>query len=233
MDDIKKSQFFILVGLKKIILTALNKDNQILLNKKLSLNDKDLNENLGSLKKFLDQNIIDTEKRLNTYIEEINLIIDYHDFISIDVSTIYNFSNKSKQSDNTSSYLLNIKNEVLKSMANYDLVHMLITKFIVDGKDFLSISNINEHKNIFLEIKFICLKNNILQDFKETFSKYEISINKVFDHSYVNSFREPNLDNIFDLADKLKKGHNQKEILLVEKPLKDVGFFNKFFNFFN
>ena len=66
MDDIKKSQFFILVGLKKIILTALNKDNQILLNKKLSLNDKDLNENLGSLKKFLDQNIIDTEKRLNT-----------------------------------------------------------------------------------------------------------------------------------------------------------------------
>ena len=233
MDDIKKSQFFILVGLKKIILTALNKDNQILLNKKLSLNDKDLNENLGSLKKFLDQNIIDTEKRLNTYIEEINLIIDYHDFISIDVSTIYNFSNKSKQSDNTSSYLLNIKNEVLKSTVNYDLVHMLITKFIVDGKDYLSISNINEHKNIFLEIKFICLKNNIIQDFKETFSKYEISINKVFDHSYVNSFREPNLDNIFDLADKLKKGHNQKEILLVEKPLKDGGFFNKFFNFFN
>ncbi len=233
MDDIKKSQFFILIGLKKIIFTALNKDNQILLNKKLSLNDKDLNENLGSLKKFLDQNIIDTEKRLNTYIEEINLIIDYHDFISIDVSTIYNFSNKSKQSDNTSSYLLNIKNEVLKSTVNYDLVHMLITKFIVDGKDYLSISNINEHKNIFLEIKFICLKNNIIQDFKETFSKYEISINKVFDHSYVNSFREPNLDNIFDLADKLKKGHNQKEILLVEKPLKDGGFFNKFFNFFN
>tara|TARA_Y100000996_G_scaffold407493_2_gene385155 strand:+ start:852 stop:1553 length:702 start_codon:yes stop_codon:yes gene_type:complete len=233
MDDIKKSQFFILIGLKKIIFTALNKDNQILLNKNLPLNDKDLNENLGSLKKFLDQNIIDSEKRLNTYIEEINLIIDYHDFVSIDVSTIYNFSNKSKQSDNTSSYLLNIKNEVLKSMANYDLVHMLITKFIVDGKDYLSISNINEHKNIFLEIKFICLKNNILQDFKETFSKYEISINKVFDHSYVNSFREPNLDNIFDLADKLKKGHNQKEILLVEKPLKDVGFFNKFFNFFN
>ena len=233
MDDIKKSQFFILIGLKKIIFTALNKDNQILLNKNLPLNDKDLNENLGSLKKFLDQNIIDSEKRLNTYIEEINLIIDYHDFVSIDVSTIYNFSNKSKQSDNISSYLLNIKNEVLKSMANYDLVHMLITKFIVDGKDYLSISNINEHKNIFLEIKFICLKNNILQDFKETFSKYEISINKVFDHSYVNSFREPNLDNIFDLADKLKKGHNQKEILLVEKPLKDVGFFNKFFNFFN
>ena len=233
MDDIKKSQFFILIGLKKIIFTALNKDNQILLNKNLPLNDKDLNENLGSLKKFLDQNIIDSEKRLNTYIEEINLIIDYHDFVSIDVSTIYNFSNKSKQSDNISSYLLNITNEVLKSMANYDLVHMLITKFIVDGKDYLSISNINEHKNIFLEIKFICLKNNILQDFKETFSKYEISINKVFDHSYVNSFREPNLDNIFDLADKLKKGHNQKEILLVEKPLKDVGFFNKFFNFFN
>ena len=229
---LKKSIFYI-NWTKKIIFTALNKDNQILLNKNLPLNDKDLNENLGSLKKFLDQNIIDSEKRLNTYIEEINLIIDYHDFVSIDVSTIYNFSNKSKQSDNISSYLLNIKNEVLKSMANYDLVHMLITKFIVDGKDYLSISNINEHKNIFLEIKFICLKNNILQDFKETFSKYEISINKVFDHSYVNSFREPNLDNIFDLADKLKKGHNQKERLLVDKSYKEEGFFNKFFNFFN
>ena len=233
MDDIKENQFFLLIGLKKIIFAVLNKNNQILLNKKILLNDIDLNENLISLKKFLDQNIIDLEKKLNSYIEEINLIIDYDDFISIDVSTINNFNNKYKQLDNTSTYLLNIKNEVFKSTADYYLAHMLITKFIVDGKDSLSISNDNEDKNIFLEMKFICLKNNILRDFKEIFSRYEISLKNIFNYSYVNSFKEPNLDNIFDLADKLKKGYNQKEILLVDKSYKEEGFFNKFFNFFN
>ena len=118
-------------------------------------------------------------------------------------------------------------------MADHYLVHMLITKFIVDGKDFLSISNDNDYKNIFLEMKFICLKNNILRDLKEIFSKYEISLKNIFSYSYVNSFKNPNADNIFKLADKLKKGYNQKEILLLEKSSKDVGFFNKFFNFFN
>ena len=62
MDDIKENQFFLLIGLKKIIFAVLNKNNQILLNKKILLNDIDLNENLISLKKFLEQNIIDLEK---------------------------------------------------------------------------------------------------------------------------------------------------------------------------
>ena len=32
MDDIKENQFFLLIGLKKIIFAVLNKNNQILLN---------------------------------------------------------------------------------------------------------------------------------------------------------------------------------------------------------
>ena len=82
-------------------------------------------------------------------------------------------------------------------------------------------------------MKFICLKNNIIRDFKDIFSRYEISLKNIFNYSYVNSFKEPNLDNIFELADRLKKGYNQKEILLVDKSYKEEGFFNKFFNFFN
>ena len=35
MDDIKNYQFFIFIGLKKIIFAALNKNNQILFNKKI------------------------------------------------------------------------------------------------------------------------------------------------------------------------------------------------------
>ena len=68
-------------------------------------------------------------------------------------------------------------------------------------------------------MKFICLKIIILQNLKEIFSKYEISLKNIFNYSYVKSFKEPNLDNIFDLADKLKNGLNQNEILLVDKSL--------------
>ena len=59
---------------------------------------------------------------MNSYIEEINLIIDYDDFISIDVRPLIILIITYKQSDNTLTYLLNIKNEVLKSISNHDLV---------------------------------------------------------------------------------------------------------------
>ena len=54
-------------------------------------------------------------------------------------------------------------------------------------KIFHQLSNDNEHKNIFLEMKFICLKNNIIRDFKDIFSRkfHEISLKNIFNYSYI------------------------------------------------
>jgi len=132
-----------------------------------------------------------------------------------------------------SNFLINIKNDVFKDIDGFDLAHMIINKFIINGKEHLSIQNYKDHKNILFEIKFICFKSNILADLKKIFSKYGILIKNFSSYEYVNNFKKSEEDNIFDLTDKLRNGLNKKEILFINKPMKNNGFFEKFFNFFN
>ena len=164
--------------------------------------------------------------------KNINLIIDHDYFIFTDVSSINNYKIIYEQSTDTSSYLVNIKDNVLKSMKDYNLIHMIINRFIVDGKDYPFIPKERNFENIFLEIKFILLNKNTIKNLKNIFSRYEIYIDRIFNYEYVNNFRNSKLDNIFDLADKLGNGLNQNEIIFIKKPQEKRGFFEKFFNFF-
>ena len=222
-----------MIGLNQINFTVLNENKKIILEKKVLTNDLSLNQNFENLENFLHQNIFDLEKKLNNYIKEIDLIIDYNDFISVDISTIDNFNNNIDQSINISNSLMNIKDNVISNIHGYDLTHMLINKFIIDGKQYSSIPNKDDFDNTLFEIKFVCLKKDTLQSLKEIFSKYEILVKNISCYDYVNNFKGSQADNIFDLSDKLQNGLNRKEILLIDKAPKKLGFFEKFFNFFS
>ncbi len=232
MGNIKKDKYFLLIGLKQIKFIVLNEDNKILLDKEVSINDSSIQENLKTLEKFLDKNVFDLEKKLNSYIKEINLIINYEDLFTLNLSSIDNFNNYIKDSNKVSNFLLTIKNNVTQNMHGYDLIHMMINQFIIDGKEYSSISNDQNYNNLYFEIRFIWLKNDILKSLKKIFSKYEILIKNISSYEYVNSFEYPEADNTFDLADKLMNGLNQKEIFFNNRPSKNIGFFEKFFNLF-
>ena len=93
MDNLKKIKFFLLIRSQQLVLSALKENNEILFNRKLLLDNLDLEESFGELEKFLEDNIFELEKKFDYYIKDINLVIDSKEFITIDVSTIYNFSN--------------------------------------------------------------------------------------------------------------------------------------------
>jgi len=233
MDESKKNKFFLLVGFHKIKFTALSENNEILLDKEIISNDTSYEENLITLQNFLDEFFFDFEKELNNYINEIYLLLDYEDFLTVDVSTIHGLNNFNDQSDYISNFLINIKNDVFKDIDGFDLAHMMINKFIINGKEHLSLENYKDYENILFEIKFICIKSDILTDIEKIFSKYGILIKNFSSYEYVNNFKKSEEDNIFDLTDKLINGLNKKEILFINRPLKNNGFFEKFFNFFN
>ena len=232
MENINKNRFFLLISPNFIKFSALNLENKILYQIDTKCNDKSLNESYTSLEKFLEKNIIDLEKKFNFYIEDINLIIDLDDFISIDISTIHNFNYLNEKKNGSSNYLVNIKDNVVKTMNNHSLIHMMINKFIIDGKEYNSVPNKIEKQNIYLEIKFLFLKNDIIHNLKKVFSKYEISVKDILNFNYVCSFISSMSENVFELASKLKDGLNHKEILFLKKPIKNNGFFERFFNFF-
>ena len=172
------------------------------------------------------------EKKLNYYIKEIDLIIDYNNFLTIDVSTINSLNDFTIESDNVSNLLINMKDTVIKNIYDYDIIHMMINNFIINGKKYDSIPSDKNYENLLLEIRFICLKKDILKNFEKILSKYEISLKEILCCDYVNHFKEYHSDNIFILADQLKNGLNQNEILFANKTNKNVGFFEKFFNLF-
>ena len=67
MDESKKNKFFLLVSFHKIKFTALNENNEILLDKEIISNDSSYKENLITLQNFLDKYFFDLEKKLNKY----------------------------------------------------------------------------------------------------------------------------------------------------------------------
>ena len=233
MNDLKKNKFFLLIGLTQIKFIALNENKKILLEKKLLINDLTLNQNFKTLEVFLHKNIFDLESKLNDHIKEVDLIINYDDFLTVDVSTVNFLKNNTIESKKISNFLINIKDNVISNIHDYDLTHMLINKFIIDGKQYSSLPDKNDCDNTLLEIRFVCLKKNILQSLKKIFSKYEVLVKNISSYDYVNNFKGSQVDNIFDLSDKLRNGLNHKEILLIDKSTKNLGFFEKFFNFFS
>ena len=47
----------------------------------------------------------------------------------------------------------------------------------------------------------------------------------------MNSFKNSDQDNLFNISEKLINGSNQNEILFINKTAKNKGFFEKFFDF--
>ena len=232
MDNRYENKFFLFIGSRQIIFSALNNKNEILFNKEITINDSKTNDNFKILQNFLNENIINIEKKLDCYVKEINLIIDDDNFIEIDMSSTRNFKNSFKEINNLSNSLVDLKNNIKQYIFGYEIVHLIINRFIVGKKSHFSIPNEINDEKLFLEIRFICLKVDIYKNFQKIFSKYQIKIKNILNYQYVKGFKKSDQDNLFHISEKLINGFNQNEIMLINKTNKNNGFFEKFFNFF-
>ena len=129
--------------------------------------------------------------------------------------------------------LIDIKNQFKKTIKNDEIIHMMINKYVIDGIEYASLPENIDSNYLSLEVKFICLNNNIIENLKKIFSKYEISINSVLCYNYLKNFENFNSKNLFNIAYKVLNGYNPNEIFLINKSIKNKGFFEKFFDFFN
>ena len=110
---------------------------------------------------------------------------------------------------------------------------MAVDKYVLDGQKCKTLpQNINS-KNLVIQVNFVCLNNQIINDLKKIFSKYQISVTKILSYDFLSSVSFPESNDIFKLADNSIKGQFANEILISGKTTKNLGFFEKFFNFFN
>ena len=84
-----------------------------------------------------------------------------------------------------------------------------------------------------IDVAFISIPLNFLDNFDNILKNYHISTNHVLSANYLNEFFSGTHQDIVEMAKKITEGCNPNEVLLVHKPVKNKGFFEKFFHFFN
>lgn len=233
MNNDMNEKIFLFLSLEKTIIFALNSKKQDLYKKELSNLDPKIFENSNELNNFLDKNIFSLEKKLNRFVNNINLIINHDDFFSINLSVKNRFEFKKMDISQINNLLLETKNHVKKSLDENEIIHMKINKFVIDGKDYISIPDDIDSSNFFVEVEFICLPKKLIKNVEKILINYQISINKILSYEYLCNFKSSPNENIFIVADNILNGLNQNEVFLINKSAKNKGIFEKFFNFFN
>ena len=128
------------------------------------------------------------EKKSNCHLNEINLMVDTQRFFSIDIGLKKIFNNrliKPKDFQN----LLNIGNSLIKNnYVNDKIIHFIVTKIVIDNKEFQNFPENIKCEELILEAKFICLPNTLVDQLSEKFKNNFLSIKKFYCTSYVKSF---------------------------------------------
>ena len=227
------NRIFLFLSFDKFMIVALNSNDDFVYKKESFTNNKDNQIDYKFLDNFLSENIFKIEKELKGFVKNIFLIIDNKSIFSIHLSIKNKFDNIIINSDSVYKLLLDAKSCCKKTLEDFDILHMKIDKFYVDGTYFKTLPDKKSCKNFCIEISYICLPKKILKTIENVLSKYQISLDKTLSFNYLNSFLDDKNDNLYKAAQKILDGFNKNEVHITGESPKKLGFFEKFFNFFN
>ena len=216
-----------------IIYVTDNKTNEKIYSEKLAIEENSTEFKFRKMDEFLDSNILKIEKKLDSFIKDIYVILDSKEFHSIKLSIKKDNNGNLINSDALIHPLSDLKNLCQSNLQNNKIVHFFIEKYVIDNKFYTNLPE-NVNCNFFsLDTEFICLSKNLIENIEKTLKKYHISLIKILSASYLEKFKDNVDDTIFTTASRIISGHNDNEVLLIDKINKKQGFFERFFNFFN
>ena len=216
-----------------IIYVTDNKTNEKIYSEKLAIEENSTELKFRKMDEFLDSNILKIEKKLDSFIKDIYVILDSKEFHSIKLSIKKDNNGNLINSDALIHPLSDLKNLCQSNLFNKKIIHFFIEKYVIDNKFYTSLPE-NVKCNIFsLDTEFICLSKNLIENIEKILKKYHISINQILSAGYLEKFKDNTDNTIFTTASRIIAGHNSNEVLLTNKINKKQGFFERFFNFFN
>ena len=110
---------------------------------------------------------------------------------------------------------------------------MLISNYILDGKNyskFFENSNVNK---ICLEMRFISIPIKFSQEIEKSLQKFQIKIIKYIDYKYIKEMFKESGFQLPHMANMILNHYNENEVILIQKNQKKTGFFEKFFQLFS
>ncbi len=194
-----------------------------------------LNNNLNFkiISKLLKNNIRSFEKSLGIFLTKGNISIQSKTYQSILFSTKNIFDEK-KLDEKVIANLVKVGTQYF---VNYEkklsIIHIIINRYIVDGKNYNNIPRNIKFKKIILELELICLDKNLINKVSNLFKDCKIEINKIVSFEYAKNFLEEDDKTMCISAKKVLSGINKSEIKIQEIDQSKSILFERIFNFFD
>ncbi len=219
---------------KKFVIYLHNSKNfENLYTQEITCNSLNDSIDLILLSKFLEDNIFKIEKLIGKFIKNIYLIIDTNKSINLKIG----IKKKNYDKNLNKKYLENLlteANDLIKdSYHNHKIIHILISRFLINGNDYPKFVNNINCDHLCLEMEFIFIPEKFLSDIEEVLEKYQIKVVKIFDGKYLENLSKKYDKNVPKLASMIKDGFNENEVKVVPKNSSKMGFFEKFFQLFS
>ena len=233
MKNNLENKIFLFLGIDKFTIVALNSIDEEVYKEEILKDNKSNQIDLNFLDNFLNENIFKIEKKLNEFVKNIFLIIDHQNIFSIHLSIKNKFDNININLDTIHKLLLEAKSCCKKTLEDLDILHMKIDQFYIDGAYFKTLPKKKNCNNLSIDVSYICLPKKISKTIENVLRKYQISLDRMLSLDYLNSFLDDKNENLYATAQKILDGFNENEVFIADRNSKKLGFFEKFFNFFN
>jgi len=192
----------------------------------------DDNLSLTILTKFILEKVKDFEKDVGSFIEKVNVVTDakYTQF-SLSLKNKYN-SNKMNETD-VVRLISDAKQLIMRNNKNCFILHVLVDKYIIDGKEYFEFPENIDYKEFIIDASFITVSNSIIKIFNRILKDCNIEVKKFISHQYSSRFADNNDSSPCIAAKKVNDGINPLEVKIHNIKPKTQGLFEKMFNFFN
>ena len=127
------------------------------------------------------------ERDSNKYINSANLMIDSPKMLSISISLSKKLDGSKLKKENIKFLVQEAKQEILKYYTSYNIAHIIINNYKIDGIDYPFLPDKINCNFFSLDILFICLPIELVLNFKDIFSRLNILVDRIICTSYAKS----------------------------------------------
>jgi len=187
-----------------------------------------------NLDKILQNNIFEIEKITGSFLNDIYLMLDTPETTSVSLSLTKDNEGKKILKKNVQYLVQDAKQQVLRSYLNKNIIHIIVSSYMVDGIFYQSLPEGKNCKNFSVDIRFICFPKYLVNKVEKLFNNHQILINKIICSNYAKEFVSINRElNICEIGYKLNQGLNNQEVKMIPKKIEKKGFFERLFHLFN
>ena len=134
--------------------------------------------------------IREAENKISNHLQNITVLYDTPDIYSIDLSIKKKLDQKVFPKEICSLILLDANQLIKNFYTNRKIIHLIVNKYIINGKEFLNIPDeLYDLKSVIMEIKFLCIPYDQYLNIVENFKKNNLKILNFFLSSIVRSFQ--------------------------------------------